>query len=134
MLFKDLDSVEFCIRVSVRLIRVFLNMFYPVYSVLGNPAVRPGAMYMHSQQQGSFHHPHLQPTAAATAGIIRPVPQHAQPQASRVCALVSSPVDCNNLVLFSLCQSRYMDQATRGSHRSLSNNRWQQQLLQLHNN
>ena len=52
-------------------------------------------MYMHSQQQGSFHHPHLQPTAAAaTAGIIRPVPQHAQPQANRVCVL------CRILVLY----------------------------------
>ena len=46
-------------------------------------------MYMQSQQQGSFHHPQLHPTAtAATAGIIRPVPQHAQPQANRVCVLV----------------------------------------------
>ena len=59
----------------------------PVYSVLPNPAaMRPPAMYMHSQQQGSFHHPHLQPTGTgAAAGIIRPVPQHAQPQANRVC-------------------------------------------------
>jgi len=37
---------------------------------------------MHSQQQGAFHYPHIQNTAAA--GIIRPVPQHAQPQANRV--------------------------------------------------
>jgi len=35
---------------------------------------------MPSQQQGMFHHPHLPNTAAAAAGIIRPVPQHAQPQ------------------------------------------------------
>ena len=58
-----------------------------MYGVLANPGMRP-AMYMHSQQQGSFHHAHLQPTAAA-AGIIRPVPQHAQPQTNRVCVLLS---------------------------------------------
>lgn len=76
-----------------RYIRVFYHCVFlsPVYSVLANPAMRPPAMYMHSQQQGSFHHPHLQPTAAAaTAGIIRPVPQHAQPQANRVCVLCHS--------------------------------------------
>ncbi|XP_065920505.1 cAMP-regulated phosphoprotein 21-like isoform X2 [Dysidea avara] len=62
----------------------YLNNNGQVY--LANPAMRP--VYMHSQQQqGVYHHPHLQNTAAAT-GIIRPVPQHAQPQANR---FVSKP-------------------------------------------
>ena len=75
-------------------------MFYPAYSVLANPAVRPGAMHMYSQQQGSFHHQHLQPTAAATVGIIQPVPQHVQPQAKRVYVLFVFVVDL--LILFYL--------------------------------